>query len=366
MAANTVKNEMSDLQPADDKVAPASKKAPAAPKVAKATKATAKKPLVRPEGAAPVAAPLVPREELLAVTIKAATKGPKVKAPRDVIIPSDADMNDDDEGNGDDAGGRAGDVGDEPVAQWLVGSEAAVSEEKRRKAVVPPEEVKSGMNLFEYLRTCTPPLDQKIVDIAIAQTAVPLELRLDAAQEIRLVWSTMKPDPVRFRPGQIASYAHRMAKHTALRLRRELGSSVRLPGSAFRKRRDGSSYVTPGVLSVALDWNELEGWLDMDSASSSEDSFVLNMGLGIGEEDALAELGGMVVGYSAEDNEEEMLKQRVQVLAFFKEQLTERQFQILTRLSRGDTYEEIQAALAIKKGVMMRELNLAACVIGPL
>jgi hypothetical protein len=364
LAANPVKNTPSSGQPAADRVMPALKKAPAAPKAPKVrvTGIAVKKPLVRPEGTIAVTAPAVPREELRALTVKAAVTGPKVKAPRDVITPNDADLQDDD------ASGHemAGELGDEPVAQWLVGSEAAVSEEKRRKAVVPPEEVKSGMNLFEYLRTCTPPLDQKIVDIAIAQTAVPLELRLDAAQEIRLVWSTMKPDPVRFRPGQIASYAHRMAKHTALRLRRELGSSVRLPGSAFRKRRDGSSYVTPGVLSVALDWNELEGWLDMDSASSSEDSFVLNMGLGIGEEDALAELGGMVEGYSAEDNEEEMLKQRIQVLSSFKEQLTDRQFQILTRLARGDTYEEIQAALAIKKGVMMRELNLAACVIGPL
>lgn len=255
----------------------------------------------------------------------------------------------------------------EPTAQWLVGSEAATNEEKRRKAVVPPQHAAAGLSLFEYLRTCTPPLDQKIVDIAIAQTQVPLELRLDAAQEIRLVWSTMTPDLARYRPGQIASYAHRMAKHTALRVRRELGSSVRLPGSAFRKRRDGSSYVTPGVLSVALDWNELEGWLDMDSAgSSSEESLVMNMGLGIGEEDALAELGGMVEASSAEDNEEEMLKFRLQVIERFKDELTERQYQILMRLSRGDTYEEIQAALGIKKGVMMRELNLAACVIGPL
>jgi DNA-directed RNA polymerase specialized sigma24 family protein len=180
-----------------------------------------------------------------------------------------------------------------------------------------------------------------------------------------MVWATMKPDLSRFKPGQIASYAHRMAKHTALRLRRELGSSVRLPGSAFRKRRDGSSYVTPGVLSVALDWNELEGWLDMDNASS-EDSVISSMGLGIGEEDVLAELGGMVESYSTEDNEEEMFKQRLQVLESFKDKLTERQYQILMRLSHGDTYEEIQSALSIKKGVLMRELNLAACVIGPL
>lgn len=264
-----------------------------------------------------------------------------------------------------DIGDISNESGGEVIAQWLVGSEAATNEEKRRKAVVPPKNAATGLNLFAYLSGCTPPLDQKIIDIAIAQTGVSLELRGDAAQEIRLVWSTMKPDLMRYKPGQIAAYAHRMAKHTALRLRRELGSSVRLPGSAFRKRRDGSSYVTPGVLSVALDWNELEGWLDMDSASSEE--FGGNgLGLGVGEEDALAELGGMVENSSYEDNEEDMLKHRLQILERFQEQLTERQFQILVRLARGDTYEEIQLALNIKKGVMMRELNLAACVMGPL
>lgn len=278
-----------------------------------------------------------------------------------------------DEGDGlDDSdldSGLGGDDDEELGAQngeaaWLVGSAAATSEEKRRKAVVPPSEAPEGMTLFDYLSRCNPPLDKKIIDIAIAQTKVPQELGKDAAQEIRLVWSNMKPDLKRFKPGQIASYAHRMAKHTALRVRRDLGSSVRLPGSAFRKRRDGSSYVTPGVLSVALDWNELEGWMDMDDAVS--EAFGTSGISGMGDEELLSELGGMVETYSAEDDEEEILKQRVKVLESFKDKLTERQFQILMRLSRGDTYEEVQKALQIKKGVMNRDLQLAACVIGPL
>jgi hypothetical protein len=363
LAAIPVQKVKKSHQAAAVKKTSISDKAPASTARAKTTGAKAptavKKPLVRPEGASPARTTAVTRETFLAATAKAGAKGPKVKAPRALIAPEDANLT----SSGEDDAVEGAPV--EKAAQWLVGSEAALNEEKRRKAVVPPKNATTGMNLFVYLNTCSPPLDQKIVDIAIAQTAVPAELRGDAAQEIRLVWSTMKPDLSRFKPGQIASYAHRMAKHTALRLRRDLGSSVRLPGSAFRKRRDGSSYVTPGVLSVALDWNELEGWLDMDNASS-EDSVISGLGLGIGEEDALAELGGMVESYSSEDNEEEMLKHRIQVLESFKDQLTDRQFQILMRLSRGDTYEEIQAALAIKKGVMMRELNLAACVIGPL
>lgn len=351
MAANQVKKAKLSPQPAAAEVTSDEQNTIATPaKVVKPKKsATAKKArVVEDEDEDDIHPPAVLRSDLRLVDSLDGSDEPEV-------MPISADEEDSDV------------LAPEPTAQWLVGSEAATNEEKRRKAVVPPQHAAAGLSLFEYLRTCTPPLDQKIVDIAIAQTQVPLELRLDAAQEIRLVWSTMTPDLARYRPGQIASYAHRMAKHTALRVRRELGSSVRLPGSAFRKRRDGSSYVTPGVLSVALDWNELEGWLDMDSAgSSSEESLVMNMGLGIGEEDALAELGGMVEANSAEDNEEEMLKFRLQVIERFKDELTERQYQILMRLSRGDTYEEIQAALGIKKGVMMRELNLAACVIGPL
>jgi hypothetical protein len=358
LAANTVKKAKSSRRPAGDEVNSAT-----AATAGDAT-VTPKKPLVRPAGSEPASA-AIPREELVAATKKAAKKGPKLKAPPPELADEEGE-----DGEAEDAllpGHYIGiDMPAVPTAQWLEGSEAATNEEKRRKAVVPSQTAQAGVSLFEYLRTCTPPLDQKIIDISIAQTQVPLELRLDAAQEIRVVWSQMTPDLGRFRPGQIASYAHRMAKHTALRVRRELGSSVRLPGSAFRKRRDGSSYVTPGVLSVALDWNELEGWLDMDNASS-EDSFVMNMGLGIGEEDALAELGGMVeAAYTPEESEEETLKSRHAIIESFKDQLTDRQYQILIRLTKGDTYEEIQAALGIKKGVMMRELNNSACIIGPL
>lgn len=361
MAANTVKKAKSVRRTAGDDVTSA------ATTTAVDAAVTTKKPLIRPAGSEPTTG-AIPRDELVAATKKGAKRGPKLKAPP-VEISDEADEGDEVSEAEEPLlpGHHIGvDMPAVPTAQWLEGSEAAINEDKRRKAVVPSQVVVEGISLFEYLRTCTPPIDQKIIDISIAQTQVPQELRPDAAQEIRVVWSQMTPDLGRFRPGQIASYAHRMAKHTALRVRRELGSSVRLPGSAFRKRRDGSSYVTPGVLSVALDWNELEGWLDMDNASS-EDSFVMNLGLGIGEEDALAELGGMVeAAYTPEESEEETLKQRRSIIESFKDQLTDRQYQILIRLTKGDTYEEIQAALGIKKGVMMRELNNSACIIGPL
>lgn len=236
--------------------------------------------------------------------------------------------------------------------------------DERRKAVVPPKKVTKDMSLFEYLANCQPPLDKKIIDIAMAQTQVPRNLREDAAQEIRLVWATMKPDIKRFKPGQIASYAHRIATHAALRLRRELGSSVRLPGSAFRKRKDGSSYVTPGVLSVALDWNELESWFDASEnveagefTQSMEPSLLLDL-------EGVVDVDGAESG-SAVDEEEEVRRARMEALEANAQKLSRRQFNVLARLIAGESFEDIQQRTGYKKGVVLREVAIGASLIGP-
>jgi DNA-directed RNA polymerase specialized sigma24 family protein len=234
--------------------------------------------------------------------------------------------------------------------------------DERRKAVVAPQKVNKNMTLFEYLANCQPPIDKKIIDIAMAQTQVPRELREDAGQEIRLVWSTLKPDIQRFKPGQIASYAHRIATHAALRLRRELGSSVRLPGSAFRKRKDGSSYVTPGVLSVALDWNELESWFDASDnveagelTQTLEPSLLLNLD-GMTED---ADEGGQMV-----DEEEEQRRARLESLERHAKRLSRRQYTVLARLIAGESFEDIQTRIGHKKGVVLREIAIGASLIG--
>lgn len=230
---------------------------------------------------------------------------------------------------------------------------------ERRKPVVPPEKVHKNMTLFEYLANCQPALDKKIIDIATAQTQVPHDLREDAAQEIRLVWATLKPD-LKYKPGQIASYAHRVASHAALRLRRELGSSVRLPGSAFRKRKDGSSYVTPGVLSVALDWNELEGWFDTSEnveaagfTPSSAPSLLAQL------EDMSSDDG------DTDEVEEEVRRARLEALERHAKKLSRRQFSVLARLIAGETFEDIQQRTGYKKGVVLREIAIGASLIGP-
>lgn len=246
-------------------------------------------------------------------------------------------------------------------------AKTAASTERKRKAVVPPKRVTKEMSLFEYLNQCTPPLTKKIIDIACSQTQVPPELRDDAAQEISIQWSQTRPDCRKYKPGQVASYAHRMARHAALRLRRELGSSVRLPGSAFRKRKDGTSYVTPGALAAPLSWNELESWFQTDGLADGVGGGATSFqGVDMDElAEAVESLEESGATTTAVDEETETRKERNDHLKGHIEKLTVRQAKIMTMLVDGDTYEEIMTALGIKKGVLMREIAIASSLIGP-
>jgi DNA-directed RNA polymerase specialized sigma24 family protein len=231
-------------------------------------------------------------------------------------------------------------------------------QQRQRKAVVPPRKVTKDMNVFEYLSRCNPALDRKIADIACSQTGVPPELREDAVQEIYLMWSNMKPDTKKYKPGQVASYAHQMARHAALRLRREIGSATCLPGSAFRKRKDGSSYVTPGVLAAPVDWNELEAWFQADGGEG------MNPLAGASEADLMSV--SSLFEATTEDPESTEEGQRLARLAeveAVKAQLTDRQYRIAVRLVNGDSLEEIMKVVEVKKGVLMRELAMVATLV---
>ena len=236
-------------------------------------------------------------------------------------------------------------------------TEATQSKSTRaRRAVVPPAQVTSQMSLYDYLSKCNPPLVDKIIDIACSQMQVPPSLRDDAHQEIAITWSQLKPDSKAYKPGQIAAYAHQMARHTALRVRRDLGAPVRLPGSAFRKRRDGSSYVTPGVLADALDWNEMETWFNAEGGEGGNNAMrddLVNQ-ISFNEMDEPA---------AEESAEEVALAERQAVLKASKDVLTERQMAIMTMLIEGHTYDEVMAKLGIKRGVLMREITIATSVM---
>lgn len=231
---------------------------------------------------------------------------------------------------------------------------------RQRKAVVPPKKVTKEMSVYDYLRQCQPALDKKIIDIACSQSQVPTDLKDDAAQEIAMMWSQMKPDTKKYKPGQIASYAHQMARHAALRLRREIGSSVRLPGSAFRKRKDGSSYVNPGVLAAALDWNELESWFQTDDLADGNMMASLS-----GDLSGLSQLLEEEATATPEESEETVRNDRLDLLRSRQDVLTPRQLAIMSALIEGATYEEVMAEQNIKKGVLMREVAVASSVLGP-
>lgn len=246
-------------------------------------------------------------------------------------------------------------------ASKAVAAPAAAPAPRARKAVVPPKRVTEDMSVLDYLKQCRPALDEKIMDIACAQSQVPQSLRDDAKQEIAIMWSQMKPDTERFKPGQIAAYAHRMAGHAALRTRREMGSSVRLPGSAFRKRKDGSSYVTPGVLAQALDWNEMENWFNSEGANS-----ISNEAAALRDDFREVSIAGIEEPVAEENAEEAQMAERLEQLQSKKDVLTPRQLNIMTMLVEGSNYDEVMAKLNIKKGVLMREVAIASTALGPM
>lgn len=225
-----------------------------------------------------------------------------------------------------------------------------------RKPITPPAVIKPGMNLYEYLCQCTPPLDKKLIDIACSKSNIFGELRKDVAQEVMLVWSFYVPNTEKFKPGQIASYAHRIAGHTALRVRRDLGSAVRLPGSAFRARADGSSYVTPGVLAQALDWNDIENWMLLDGAEPGMNGI---SSLSLEVEGVVKHLEESVDATSEADAEEASRSTRLQNLETNKSRLTERQYAILKSMIEGSRIDEIMEEHHIKKGLLLREIHIA-------
>ena len=216
-----------------------------------------------------------------------------------------------------------------------------------RKTSRPPPVAKQkpNMHLYDYLRLCDPPLDEKIIDIACAETQVPLGLRKEARQEIRATWVTNKPN-LTFQTGQIASYAHRIARQTCLRVRRDLGSAVRIPASAFRKDAPASA-LTPGLLAPSLDYSELESWMCMER--TAEASF--------GEH---ALLFGAVEISSDDNNTDDLVraKTRLAMVQNIGHILTNRQSRIMEALIMGAELPEIAHELQVPMATIRNELAI--------
>ena len=146
-------------------------------------------------------------------------------------------------------------------------------------AVVGPK-----VSLFERLEQLRPGLRAKILAYSLRGSRklgvppIPESLHEDVTQEISLAWAKIRAN-MDYGEGRTASFAHRIAWQTGLKVWRELGSAAKLPGNAFRKKSDGSTYVDIGAIAVPLSLNadspEDRDWIDsmleLSDAGETED-----------------------------------------------------------------------------------------------
>lgn len=242
-----------------------------------------------------------------------------------------------------------------------LGAVPAARKAKERSPVVPPLHYYENMNLFDYLSNCRPPLVKKIIDIACYKTQTLGDLREEASQEISILWANAIPDVNKYKPGEIASYAEYIGRHAALRVRRELGSAVKLPGSAFRKRKDGTSYVTPGILSDAVPWGDIESWTQVDESS---DSARAASSLASEAASGMTEVSDSLI-ISEETTESQLLEARMAILESRRDLMSDRQFLLMKDFIDGLSFDEIMAKYDIKKGILLREISVAGCYLTP-
>lgn len=226
---------------------------------------------------------------------------------------------------------------------------------KKRTTFEAPQPVHPTMSLYDYLAACNPPMAEKLIDIALAAYNAPRQLRDEIAQEIRIAWVVRKPDHTRFEPAQIAAYAYRIAYHTTLKSWREMGSPVRLPGSAFRKRADGSTYVTPGLLAAPLEWSEMDNWFrtddlpDFEGQPASVTWTASNPDADEGGEEPI-------------DEEDELMRRRQDFLDESRTPcgVTDLEYDTLSLLIAGVDCDRIQDTLHLKRGQLHKLLESAA------
>lgn len=239
--------------------------------------------------------------------------------------------------------------------------ESTLKKKKTRSAVVPSPDAKQGINMFDYLRTCTPPLHKKIIDISCSKAKVFGDLKDEAAQDICIVWANVIPDLSKYTPNEIASYADRIGQHTALRTKREMGSAVKLPGSAFRIKKDGTSYINPGILSDAIPWSSIETWMMLED--SADGAFKMPAELS-GDLVAEPDMMSSTLVVSEESLEAQTTDARMQMLEDRKSIMTANQYNILRDLIEGLSMEEIMNKHNVKKGILLREISVAGSFLG--
>lgn len=184
-------------------------------------------------------------------------------------------------------------------------------------------------------------LDTKLIEIALSKGGVPTSLRDDVSQEINIAWLAPIVNES-LSEGEIASYAYRIAITTALRVRRDFGGPVRLPGSAFRKRKDGSTYVQPGHLAAPLQWEEMSDTLMLNDAEA----------LNLYEDTPWGDLAHTLSLESP--NPETMTDEE----RYLREVLTDKQLEILRLLCAGVTFPKIELMMDMQRSALQRNLRI--------
>ncbi len=184
-------------------------------------------------------------------------------------------------------------------------------------------------------------LVRKLTEIALAQTKVPNTLREDAAQEIHLAWLSYTAD-TSLQVGQIASYANMIAHHACLRVRRELGLPVRLPGSAFRKKSDGNMHVDLRRFVDPLSWDEITERLVSRQENQQDDPEGWeHLIVGGGDQQAVESMG---------------LEESERIQAIYAE-MTQRQRIIVEHLRNGAGLEELPELTGLSVSSLQREIS---------
>lgn len=193
------------------------------------------------------------------------------------------------------------------------------------------EEVKTSV--YHFLSACTPcPID-KIVGAVIRETfhdqARGNALFEDIRQAVIVKWLNYKP-AAGFSAGECAAYAKKIARHEVLDFIRSNEAPVTLKGNAFRKRADGSAYVSQGVFSAPVDFHELQEVLNCDDPASGRLS---------------SDHADLIQDADSQEREREHIEQhgyRRKLLERAKAKMSEHQYQIVDEMLNGAEIADIK------------------------
>jgi len=228
---------------------------------------------------------------------------------------------------------------------------------KHSRDFTPPYKFPDGGTVFDYLVQCKPRLDDRLIRSILRASKVPLNLYEDAAQDIRVAWSSSTAKPSQFEPEQVLQYAYDMGNQAALHTKRQIQNLARLPGNAFRTRPDGSRYVPQGILVPALSWEDMDHWHrggdKGEDAPKTEDVDSEELG-------TETEHDSLTVDFSNDP----ISDSRFQFIEAYGQRLTEIQRSILQDMAAGLKLKEIHSKRHISYIRLLKEISICSSVIG--